>query len=92
MRIFRYIKTSFAFILYMFLSIEDSSSVCQMLIAFLNFFPGERLYLFFIMNPGNGSSIFLIINSVDKTKFLCKICQVSLPGVNGLNCQRVNGA
>ena len=44
---FRYIKTSFAFILYTFLSVEDSSSICRKLIVFLNFLP-ENDYTYFL--------------------------------------------
>ena len=33
--------------------------VCRKLIVFLKLFTRERLYLYVIMNPGNGSSIFL---------------------------------
>ena len=57
----RFIEISFVFILYSFLSVEDSSSVCRKLIVFLKLFTRERLYLFLIMNPGNGSSIFVTL-------------------------------
>ena len=48
----RYILISFAFILHMFLSIEDSSSVCQKLMVSLKLFTRERLYLIFFLILG----------------------------------------
>ena len=61
---------------------------------FLKLFTGERLYLFLIMNPGNGSSIFLPLKSIliTTTISLHGVCEGQLWCIAGSPCHFRHGS